>query len=1255
MTGKSFNYDLIFRAHSGNAKGEVEALRASVANVSKETDRATAQAGRTVQADQARGKAARDAAAGVGALAEAERRAREEALKRSGVRPPVAPSGTGGGSGSGSGSLPPTTPFDTDAIRAQLVPMFAAQKQYEAQLKQIDKAHRASAISADEQTAALARARGAYDRQIETIKRTDAAFAGNTRNLKLNRHEQQNLMFQTNDTVQSLALGMPVHQVLLQQGPQITQIYGGVGNTFRALRAAITPARAAFVGLSAVLVIAAGSWNSYLKSTKEVETAATGLGRAVSGSLAEMEASARAGAAAAGISVSSARAMQAQFLRTGRIGAENFEGLLALSKDFGRTIGIEADEVGSALAEMFKDPANAADELLNKYGLIDAATARNARRLAAQNRLAQAQAVLIEAMPDNLASATEAATAFGRAWAFIGEKASNTLDTIGGGIDRLFSKGSPEEQLARARDALGRLQSRNLRRGGNDQIAARQAEIVALETIIALEQSRRDNAARAQTGAVALGVAEKSNANAAALDREKLEDELAALRLGQDAPGLDEEQQNRIAQTIDAKTNALAGLNDRQRVANELDRVAIRLQHERNPLVRAELEGRKRALELSGEEITTAKLAEETARARAQSLDASIASAEAQARTMRAEIEQRARINAQVAAGAITRERANAILEREAQLRDLVAAGAAAEGQEKERLEGVVRRLSLGYETLEQVRVRAAGDDHLRGQRERLEQLRLEVQLLGVNRRQRERILALADAEREITRLGIASNGVQAQQIRSNADAIARQTSELERQADAWGEVQSAAESAIDTIVDDLIAGDFAGGLENIAKEVTGLLTELAIKNPLKNAILGTDIATLGDTGGLQGIWDRLTGANTNAAPVVARATQGVGTMTVTASSVVINGGASSIANLVGGTGGGVAGRGGLNGSRDVQQQVWDFFAAKGLKPHQIAGIMGNVSAESAFNPLARGDGGFAHGLFQHNDRAPALLRHLGGINGLGNVQGQLEFAWKELMTSERRAMEQLLASSNVTQATEAFVGFERPQGWTPQNPQGALHFDRRLGAAQEALTQFTSQTSTATEGLGVMGNGFDLLGNALGQLSNGGSLRDVGQGLLGGLVESGLTGLAGLIGIPGFKSGRYTGDGPTSQIAGVVHGQEYVFDAAATARIGVSNLEKLRSGAVPGFKSGGFASSLPAPSNANTPPASGGFAPIRIAFNDYAGVPVDVEERQDATGGRDLLVTLGEQNAAAVKQPGNPFGRAIEGTYGLKRRGPNR
>jgi hypothetical protein len=51
------------------------------------------------------------------------------------------------------------------------------------------------------------------------------------------------------------------------------------------------------------------------------------------------------------------------------------------------------------------------------------------------------------------------------------------------------------------------------------------------------------------------------------------------------------------------------------------------------------------------------------------------------------------------------------------------------------------------------------------------------------------------------------------------------------------------------------------------------------------------------------------------------------------------------------------------------------------------------------------------------------------------------------------------------------------------------------------------------------------------------------------------------LSGLAGFQKGGYTGDAPVDQIVGPVHGKEFVFDATSVRRIGVNNLEAIRSG----------------------------------------------------------------------------------------------
>lgn len=1163
---------------------------------------------------------------------------------------------------------PATPPRQVEDLRGRYMPLYAAERRYERELEQVSEARRIGALSDEEAIVVQERLRGAYDQTVEQIRRSEPALRGQGLAMRLTAHEARNLSYQLSDTFQSLALGMPIQQVLLQQGPQIIDIFDGLGNTFQALQSVLTPARLALGATTAAVVVGAAAWNGYLTSVKEVQTAARGLGRATAAPAAELEAAAQAGASTAGISIKAARSMQAEFLRTGSIGSENFEGLIGISKDFAATIGIEAAAAGDALSKMFAKPAEAADTLYRKYGLIDAATMRQVRNLAEQNRVIEAQTALLEAVQPRLVDAADATTALGRAWGFVKREASEAGDAIGGALDRVFSGPSREEELeAQIADARGRIAAagrtdRNYRNWTPERREAERAEAqrelqqaqLELASRRAAASFRQTRAAAAARGRNALEIAEASPANARLQQEEQLRNELAALQRGQNAPDLDDFQRGEIGASIEAKSRALDALINRQERTLELDRLDIQIANERNPLFRAELEARRTRLKLAEDEINILDLEAEVHRARSRVIEETIVAGREQAADMQAEMEIRQRLTGLVSAGLISSAEANRLLEEELALRPLVAAAAAAEGEEKTRLLEVLDQLRGAYaataEADRTARAAEAGQEHLRSQRERLAMLRVEIGLIGQSAAVQARTLALARAEQNIRSMKLDPQSAQAQEIRQTEVALSDLERSLERQRDAWGKVQGSAEAAIDGIVGKLSTGDVSGALESLASEMTGLFTEIAVSNPLKNAILGTDYGTLSDIGGLEGIISRIFGGKdapgelasaATAGPSVAAMTVSAGSVTITAGTMGFGGGAGQMPGAAANSPGSILTGGSLPGSQEVQSQVWRFFSDKGLAPHQVAAIMGNVSAESAFNPTAVGDGGTSFGLFQHHaGRGEALLNTVGGRGGLGNVEAQLGHVWSELQGSETGVLQRLLAATNVKDATAAFVGFERPQGWTAADPTGAHNWTGRLGGAEQAMTKFASAASTATTDLGALGEGATGIGSLLSSIGSG----MAGGGGGGSLLWTVASGIAGAMGIPGFRDGGPTGGSDPSRVAGVVHEEEFVFDAPSTRRIGVRNLEALRKGVLRGYQAGGYVQSVASvPVLANSAPApQQAFGPVPIIVNDYSGQPIQSEIQPDGRGGRQMIMTVGQQGAAAMRQPGNPMNKQL-------------
>ncbi|MNE74113.1 hypothetical protein D3C80_1701660 [compost metagenome] len=126
---------------------------------------------------------------------------------------------------------------------------------------------------------------------------------------------------------------------------------------------------------------------------------------------------------------------------------------------------------------------------------------------------------------------------------------------------------------------------------------------------------------------------------------------------------------------------------------------------------------------------------------------------------------------------------------------------------------------------------------------------------------------------------------------------------------------------------------------------------------------------------------------------------------------------------------------------------------------------------------------------------------------------------------------------------------------------------------------------------------------------------------------------------------GGYTGHGRKDEVAGPVHRGEYVFDAEATARIGVGTLEAISDGRA-AFVGGPGSSSAPTADSV----VSGGPAPAQPApqVNLYEDAS-RAGQVQMSTGpdGRQILDIC----VANIRQ-GGVLAKAYEQTYGAKRVG---
>lgn len=137
------------------------------------------------------------------------------------------------------------------------------------------------------------------------------------------------------------------------------------------------------------------------------------------------------------------------------------------------------------------------------------------------------------------------------------------------------------------------------------------------------------------------------------------------------------------------------------------------------------------------------------------------------------------------------------------------------------------------------------------------------------------------------------------------------------------------------------------------------------------------------------------------------------------------------------------------------EQAAVSFFMGRGWSRAQAAGIVGNLAQESSLRPDERNpgdgrDGSDSIGVGQWNaDRARALTAFAQARGkSAGDFETQLAFIQHELETSETGAAAALRKATTPEQAAAAFIGYERPKGWSAADPTAGHGWENRRAHA---------------------------------------------------------------------------------------------------------------------------------------------------------------------------------------------------------------
>ena len=268
---------------------------------------------------------------------------------------------------------------------------------------------------------------------------------------KMTRQEILALNYTASDVAASLASGASPFTILLQQGGQVRDQFGGFGNLFTKVTAAITPVGFALTAVgTAATALAVATYKGYQEQesfNKSLRMTGNYAGL-TNDSLAEMS---KRVANHGQVSTDVAREMVVALSATGRVSAGAIEPVAKSAALYAKVTGQSADQVAQDFATMGDGVTKWAQEHNKRYHFLSVAQLQYIRSLEDQGRVEQAQVVVSDALFNHLAGkGVDSLGLLGRAWLETKNAASEYWDVLKGiGRDETAS-----EEIARLEAAV---------------------------------------------------------------------------------------------------------------------------------------------------------------------------------------------------------------------------------------------------------------------------------------------------------------------------------------------------------------------------------------------------------------------------------------------------------------------------------------------------------------------------------------------------------------------------------------------------------------------------------------------------------------------------------------------------------------------------------------------------------------------------------------------------------------------------------
>jgi len=239
---------------------------------------------------------------------------------------------------------------------------------------------------------------------------------------------------QFTDIIVSLQGGQAPLTVLLQQGGQLKDVFGGVGNAFKALSGYII----GLINPFTLLAAAAGTVGfAYFKGSQELDAYNKALvmsGNAIGATTGQLKSMAQVASKTTGATIGATSDAVAQLAASGKVATQNMAQFAGLAVKLQREAGIAVGDTVKAFADLAKDPVSASEKLNESTRYLTAEIYNQIKALKDQGdnlgAAALAQRAYSDAMNDRLPDLTQNLGLVEKAWRGIVGSAKSAWDAM---------------------------------------------------------------------------------------------------------------------------------------------------------------------------------------------------------------------------------------------------------------------------------------------------------------------------------------------------------------------------------------------------------------------------------------------------------------------------------------------------------------------------------------------------------------------------------------------------------------------------------------------------------------------------------------------------------------------------------------------------------------------------------------------------------------------------------------------------------